>query len=131
MCIIFRLLCTLHSHMSLNYVHVCLFVCVCVCVFSHVRLFATPWTVAHQALPPMEFSRQEYWNVLPFPSPGDLPHPGIEPESLGSPSLAGRFFTTSPPGSPSVFTTKDVVSICRHTADPLNPFHPLPPPSLW
>ena len=69
--------------------------CVRVCVFSHVRLFATPWTVVHQALPPKEFSRQEHWSVLPFPSPGDLPHPGIEPTSLGSPSLAGRFFTTS------------------------------------
>ena len=73
----------------------CMSLCVRVCVFSHVRLFATPWTVVHQALRPMEFSRQEYWSVLPFPSPGDLPHPGIEPLSLGSPSLAGRFFTTS------------------------------------
>ena len=51
---------------------------------SHVRLFATPWTVAHQAPPPMEFSSQEYWSGLPFPSPGDLPDPGIEP---GSPAL--------------------------------------------
>ena len=41
--------------------------------------FATPWTVAHQAPPSMEFSRQEYWSELPFPSPGDLPNPGIEP----------------------------------------------------
>ena len=40
---------------------------------SHIRLFATPWTVAHQAPPSMEFSRQEYWSGLPFPSPGDLP----------------------------------------------------------
>ena len=44
---------------------------------SHVRLFATPWTVAHQAPPSMEFSRQEYWSGLPFPSPGDLPDPRI------------------------------------------------------
>ena len=51
---------------------------------SHVRLFATPWNVAYQAPPSMEFSRQEYWSGLPFPSPGDLPHPGIEP---GSPTL--------------------------------------------
>ena len=43
---------------------------------SHVRLFATPWTVAHQAPPSMEFSRQEYWSRLPFPSPGDLPLEG-------------------------------------------------------
>ena len=48
---------------------------------SHVRLFATPWTVAHQAPPSMGFSRQEYWSGLPFPSPGDLPDPGIESRS--------------------------------------------------
>ena len=48
---------------------------------SHVRLFATPWTVAYQASPSMGFSRQEYWSGLPFPSPGDLPDPGIEPGS--------------------------------------------------
>ena len=48
---------------------------------SRVRLFATPWTVAYQAPPSMGFSRQEYWSGLPFPSPGDLPDPGIEPGS--------------------------------------------------
>ena len=46
---------------------------------SRVRLFATPWTIAYQASPSMGFSRQEYWNGLPFPSPGDLPDPGIKP----------------------------------------------------
>ena len=46
-----------------------------------VRLFVTPWTVAPQAPPSMGFSRQEHWSGLPFPSPGDLPHPGIEPRS--------------------------------------------------
>ena len=51
---------------------------------SCVRLFAAPWTVAYQASPSMGFSRQEYWSGLPFPSPGDLPDPGIEP---GSPTL--------------------------------------------
>ena len=49
-----------------------------------VQLFVTPWTVAHQAPPSMGFSRQEYWNGLPFPYPGDLLNPGIEP---GSPAL--------------------------------------------
>ena len=49
--------------------------------FSHVRLFATPWTVTHQAPPSMGFSRQEFWSGLLFPSPGDLPDPGIEPRS--------------------------------------------------
>ena len=48
-------------------------------LLSHVRLFVTPWTVAHQAPPSMEFSRQEYWSGLLFPSPEDLPNPGIEP----------------------------------------------------
>ena len=48
---------------------------------SHVRLLSTSWTVAHQAPPSMGFSRQEYWSGLPFPSPGDLPNPGIEPRS--------------------------------------------------
>ena len=51
---------------------------------SHVQLFVTPWTAAYQAPPPMEFSRQEYWSWLTFPSPGDLPDLGIEP---GSPAL--------------------------------------------
>ena len=57
----------------------------------------TPWTVAQQAPLSMGFSRQEYWGGLPFPSPGDLPNPGIEPTSLTSPALAGRFFMTSAP----------------------------------
>ena len=52
----------------------------CACVFSHIQLFATPWTVAHQAPLSMGFSRQEYWSGLPFPSPGDLPDLGIEHE---------------------------------------------------
>ena len=65
---------------------------------SHVQLFVTPWTVAYQAPPAMEFFRQEYYSGLPFPSPGDLSDPGIEPGSPVSPELAGRFFTTVPPG---------------------------------
>ena len=52
---------------------------------------------AHQAPLDMEFSRQEYWSRLPFPTPGDLPDPGINTESPTSPTLAGRFFTTEPP----------------------------------
>ena len=68
------------------------------CVLSHVGLFATPWTVAHQAPLSMGFSRQEYWSGLPFPSPGDLLDPGIEPMS---PALAGRFFATEPPKKPA------------------------------
>ena len=53
-------------------------------LLSRVRLFATPWTLVYQAPPSMGFSRQEYWSELSFPSPGDLPNPGIEP---GSPAL--------------------------------------------
>ena len=59
--------------------------------FSHVQLFATPWTAACQAPLSMEFSRQEYWSGWPFPSPGNLLNPGVELESLLSPALAGRF----------------------------------------
>ena len=63
---------------------------------SCVRLFATLWTVAHQAPPSMGFSRQEYWSGLPFPSPGDLPNPGIKPRS---PALQADSLTSEPPGN--------------------------------
>ena len=62
---------------------------------SHVQLFVTPLTTAHQVLLSMDFSRQEYWGGLPFPSPGDLPNPGIEPASPVSLALAGEFFYNS------------------------------------
>ena len=62
---------------------------------SRVRLFATPWTVAYQAPPSLGFSRQEYWSGLPFPSPGYLPNPGIEP---GSPVLQADALPSEPPG---------------------------------
>ena len=74
---------------------------------SHVRLFATPWTVAHQAPLSMGFPRQEYWSGLPFLSPGDLSDPGIKPRS---PVLAGRYFTTEPPGKPLFIPCK---LLCR------------------
>ena len=67
---------------------------------SRVQLFATPWTVARQAPQSMGFSRQEYWNGLPFPSLGDLPIPGIEP---GSPALQ----VDSLPSEPQVRETRD------------------------
>ena len=60
---------------------------------SRVRLFATPWTVAHQAPLCMGFSRQEYWSGLPFPSPADLPDPGIEP---GTPAFQADALTSEP-----------------------------------
>ena len=76
--------------------------CVCVYMCSVLSDSVTPWTVAHQALLSMEFPRQEYRSALPFPTPGDLPDPGIEPASLASPTLAGGFFTTVPPGKPAI-----------------------------
>ena len=69
---------------------------------SHVRLFATLWTVAYQALPSMGFSRQECWSGLPFPSPGDVPNPGIEP---GSPPLQADSLPSEPQGSSVVGET--------------------------
>ena len=61
---------------------------------------ATPWTITHQVPLSMEFSRQEYWSGLPFPSPEDLPDPGVELTSPASPELARDTFTTVPPGKP-------------------------------
>ena len=65
-------------------------------LLSRVQLFATQWTVAYQATLSMGFSRQEYWSGLPFPSPGDLPDPGIEP---GSPALQGDTLPSEPSGN--------------------------------
>ena len=66
---------------------------------SRVRLFEISWTVAHQAPQSMEFSRQEYWSGLPFPPPGDLPDPGIEP---GSPALQVNALPSEPPGKQGI-----------------------------
>ena len=64
---------------------------------SRVQLFATPWTVAYQDPQSMDFSRQEYWSGLPFPPPGDLPNPGIEPRS---PALQANALPSEPPRKP-------------------------------
>ena len=66
-------------------------------LLSRVRLFAIVWAVAYQAPLSMGFSRQEYWNGLPFPSPGDLPNPGIDPRS---PALQADALTSEPSGKP-------------------------------
>ena len=79
---------------------VCMCVCVCVRTLSCSVVsysFVTPWTMARQAPLSVGFPRQEYWNGLSFPSPGDFPDPGIEP---ASPPLAGRFLTMESPGKP-------------------------------
>ena len=81
-------------------------VCVCVCVYAQsCVVFAIPWAVARQAPLSMGFFRQEYWSGLPFPSPGDLPRPGIEP---GSPALQADSLPAAPPGKPNIRST-----ICR------------------
>ena len=117
---------------------------------SHVWLFVTPWTVTHQAPLSMGFSRQEYWSGLPFLPPGDLPNPGIEPMS---PALAGRLFTTEPPGNPSLqgspyklsfvsiilqpgvqlVTEQSLFTDCRSLSQIVGPFSHLPrsSPSSW
>ena len=69
---------------------------------SHVQLFVTPWTIAHQTPQSMEFSRQEYWSGWPFPSPGDLPSPGIEPRSL---ALQVDSLPSEPRGKPCCYHT--------------------------
>ena len=71
----------------------------CVCAQSYPTL-CEPVDSTLEASLSMEFSRQEYWSVLPFPTPGDLPYPGIKPISPTSPALAEKFFTTVPPGKP-------------------------------
>ena len=86
------------SHVPVTHVYVC--VCVCVCV-SYLCLFVTSWTVAHQAPLSMEFSRQEYWGWLPFPSPGHLPYPGIKPRSS---ELQADSLLSEPPGKPTHYT---------------------------
>ena len=77
---------------------------------SHVRLFATPWTIVHQAPPSMGFSRQEYWSGLPFPSLGNLPNPGIEPRS---PALQEDTLTPEPPGKPYIYS-KELYKCFHH-----------------
>ena len=72
------------------------------CILSPVQLFVTPWTVVHQAPLSVGFPRREYWSGLSFPSPEDLPDPGIEPVSLASAVLADGFFTAATWEAPSV-----------------------------
>ena len=72
-------------------------ICCCLVAKSYIRLLVTPWPIACQTPLSMGFPRQEYCSGLPFPSPGNLPDPEIEPLF---PSLAGRFFSAEPPGKP-------------------------------
>ena len=68
------------------------------CMCASVVWLCNPWTVACQSPLSMEFSRKEYWSRLPFPTPGNLPNPGIEPVSIAPPTLAGGFFSSEPSG---------------------------------
>ena len=105
-------------------------------LLSCVRLFAIPRTVARQAPLAIGFPRQEYWSVLPFPSPGDQPDTGIKPDS---PTLEGRFFTTGQTGKPSSLSCitsnppliKHLFLCCQHLWLPLQQNSPsLPWPDL-
>ena len=95
------MICSGFSRLSCLCLSLSIYMCVSVCVHTHAKLLqsfqlcVTLWTVAHQATLSMGFSRQEYWNGLLCPPPGDLPHPGTEPASLMSPALAGGFSTPS------------------------------------
>ena len=110
-----RLPLPVHKHFSLTVsedIAVC--VCVCVCVwcgharvlshFSHIQFFVTLWTIVRQAPLSMGFSRQEYWSELPFPPPGDLPDPGIEPTFFMSAYVAGGL-SPVPPEKPQGYSS--------------------------
>ena len=92
--------------------------------FSHIWLFATLWNRVYQVTPFMGFSRQEYWSGGPCLAPGDLPNPVMEPASLKSPALEGRFFTTSGTCQYSVQFSLSVVS---HSLPPHGLQHARPP----
>ena len=97
-CYTFMVMCCICIH---NHIYICIHIFIRVCLLSHSVLsdsFVTPWTVACQSPLSMRFSRQEDGSVLPFPSPGDLPDPGIKPISPVSRALTGGFFNTEPPG---------------------------------
>ena len=96
----------LHTHTH-THTHTHMYVCL-LSHFSCVQLFVTLWTIAHQAPLSMGFSRQEYWSGLPCPPPGDLPEPGMEPKTLTSPALAGRFFTESPTWKAQAFNLSSI-----------------------
>ena len=88
-------------------------------LLSRVRLFATPRTVAYQAPPSMGFSRQEHWSGLPFPSPADLPNPGIEPRS---PALQTDALPSEPPGKPYIMKWSQYDHLNDHNSFHMSPY---------
>ena len=105
----------------------------CVCVLSHVWWLFVIWTVARQSPLSMEFSRQEYWNGLPFPFTGDLPNLGIKSVSSASPALAGRFFTTGTTWEAQIrlLFSRSVVSNSLWSPGQQHTRLPCPSPSPW
>ena len=91
-------------------------------MLRHVQLFATPWTGTHQVPLSMKFSSLELWSGLPFPPPGNLPDPVMEPASPVSPALAGGSFTTEPPGKPRLDSVQSspAAQSCPTLCDPMN-----------
>ena len=87
----------------------------CAWSFSHIRLSATPWTIAAGLLCPWEFSRQEYWSSLPWPPPGDFPNPEIEPRS---PTLQADSLPSQPPGKPIHTHTHTCIDWCTYPLVP-------------
>ena len=113
----------IHTHI-LKYIYIMLLFC----CLSRAKLFCDPMDCSPPGPLSMGFPRQEYWSGLPFSSPGDLPNPGIEPLS---PMLAGRFFTTEPPGKPSLSPATAAKSLqsCPTLCDPIDgspPGSPVP-----
>ena len=103
-------------------------ICICVGVLSHSVVSnssVAPWSVACQAALSMEFSKQEYWSGLPFPSPGGLLHSGIKPVSLVSPTLAGGFFTMMPSEEPylHLLVTNDAMNLLKNLRRPFEFIH--------
>ena len=116
-----------NSRMSKYILCACVCVCVCVRARTHVLMLSHVWLcdpmdcMARQAPLPMEFSSQEYWSRLPFPSPGDLPDPRFEPMSLVSPALAGGFFTSWATGEANTYWS--LHSVEYYTAPRTNNLH--------
>ena len=108
------------------------FIFACVWMLNRVWLFATSWMVTHQALLSTEFSKQDYWSGLPFPTPGDLPDPGIEPDSPTSPALTDRIFITVRPWGILIYAIQyylihlSLINTCKilmYVTVPLQSFH--------
>ena len=93
------------------------------CTLSYVQLFAVLWIIAPQAPLSMGLARQEYWSELPFPHLGDFLNSGIKPKCLGSPALAGGFFTTELPGEPSMCLVTPLIRFSHQSVNQFSRSH--------